>query len=41
MIAQEKIWLPYMKDTLRVDENTLLVGHSSGAEAAMRFMENN
>ena len=37
--AKEKIWIPYIKDTLKADENTLLIGHSSGAEAAMRYLE--
>eukprot|EP00960_Hanusia_phi_P047910 758651-Hanusia_phi.AAC.6 len=37
--AQEKIWLPFMKNELGADENSIIVGHSSGAEAAMRFIE--
>ncbi len=40
-LAREKYWLPFLKDELRADENTILVGHSSGAVAAMRFAENN
>jgi len=39
--AKEKIWLPFMKNTLGADENSIIVGHSSGAEAAMRYIENN
>ena len=37
--AREKIWLPFMEEKLAVDENTIVVGHSSGAEAGMRFAE--
>ena len=37
--AKASIWLPYMRDTLRCDENTIVVGHSSGAVAAMRYAE--
>lgn len=39
--ARETIWLPFMKNTLGVDEDTIIIGHSSGAEAAMRFAETN
>lgn len=34
-------WLPFLKNELRADENSILVGHSSGALAAMRFAEKN
>jgi predicted alpha/beta hydrolase family esterase len=37
--AKASIWLPYMHDKLRCDENTIIVGHSSGAVAAMRYAE--
>lgn len=37
--ARESIWIPFMADKLGVDSRTLLIGHSSGAEAAMRFAE--
>ena len=37
--AKESIWIPFMRDTLKVDENTVIVGHSSGACAAVRFAE--
>jgi len=39
--AREKYWLPFLKDELGADKNTILVGHSSGAIAAMRFAEKN
>ena len=40
VLAREKYWLPRIKE-LGADENTILVGHSSGAVAAMRFAEKN
>ncbi|KAJ3614162.1 hypothetical protein NHX12_017738 [Muraenolepis orangiensis] len=36
--ARECVWLPFMEE-LGCDENTLLIGHSSGAAAAMRYAE--
>ena len=38
-VAKESIWLPFMKESLECDENTIIIGHSSGAEAAMRYAE--
>lgn len=38
-IAHMNIWLPYMENELHVDENTIVIGHSSGAVAAMRYAE--
>jgi len=40
ILAREEFWLPFIKQ-LNADENTILVGHSSGAVAAMRFAEKN
>ena len=38
--AKEVIWIPFIHDDLaQGSENIILVGHSSGAEAAMRYME--
>lgn len=37
--AKASIWLPYMKNSLKCNENTIIVGHSSGAVAAMRYAE--
>lgn len=37
--ARRNIWIPFIRDVLRADENTILVGHSSGAQAALRFAE--
>lgn len=40
VLARAKFWLPFLKK-LGADENTILIGHSSGAIAALRFAENN
>ena len=37
--ARRSIWLPFMKEELGVDETTIIIGHSSGACAAIRFAE--
>ncbi|SRR5258708_39492964 len=39
-LARAQYWLPFIKE-LGADENTILIGHSSGAVAAMRFAEEN
>lgn len=36
--ARAAFWLPHL-DSLGADENTILIGHSSGAVAAMRYAE--
>jgi predicted alpha/beta hydrolase family esterase len=36
--ARAKVWLPFI-DELGADEHTILIGHSSGAVAAMRYAE--
>lgn len=38
-LARAGYWLPFLLNDLKVDENTILVGHSSGAVAAMRLAE--
>ncbi|XP_075719072.1 serine hydrolase RBBP9 isoform X1 [Rhinoderma darwinii] len=38
-IARESIWLPFMESELQCDSKTIIIGHSSGAAAAMRFAE--
>src|SRR5882672_10708870 len=38
--AKADEWLPFLQNELHADENTIIVGHSSGAVAAMRFAEN-
>lgn len=37
--AKESIWIPFIKSELKVDESTIVIGHSSGAVAAMRLLE--
>ena len=37
--ARRSIWLPFMKEELGVDHQTIVIGHSSGACAAVRFAE--
>lgn len=39
--AKAAVWLPYLKNDLHVTEDTILIGHSSGAIAAMRYAETN
>jgi predicted alpha/beta hydrolase family esterase len=39
-ICRAKFWLPFIKE-LGADENTILIGHSTGAIASMRFAESN
>lgn len=42
LAARASSWLPFMekKDGLGIDHNTIIIGHSSGATAAMRYAEN-
>ncbi|CAF1154882.1 unnamed protein product [Rotaria sordida] len=37
--ARESQWVPFIRDRLKFDEKTILVGHSSGCEAIMRLLE--
>lgn len=37
--AREGVWLPFMRRELGVGPDTVVVGHSSGAAAAMRLAE--
>lgn len=41
IIARSEYWLPFLKDHVKVGENDVLVGWSSGAVAAMRYAEEN
>ncbi len=34
--AKEKIWVPFLLGHCKADEHTIMIGHSSGAEATMR-----
>lgn len=38
-LARESYWIPFLMDELGVDAETILIGHSSGAIAAMRLAE--
>lgn len=40
VLARKEYWLPFL-EKLGADKNTILIGHSSGAVAAMRFAETN
>lgn len=39
LAARRSIWCPFVKETMRADENAVLIGHSSGAAAALRIAE--
>lgn len=39
-VAHETIWLDFLENQLGADQHSILVGHSSGAVAAMRYAEN-
>lgn len=38
-MARSFIWLPFMEETLGANENSIVIGHSSGAVAVMRYAE--
>lgn len=38
-LARASIWLPFIEHELKADDQTVIVGHSSGAIAAMRYAE--
>ena len=37
--ARRNIWLPFMESDLQIGEKDIIVGHSSGAVAAIRYAE--
>ncbi len=37
--ARESRWIPFIRETLKIDENKILIGHSSGCQAIMRLIE--
>jgi uncharacterized protein len=39
--ARASHWLSFMKEVLKIDERTIAIGHSSGAEAILRYAESN
>ena len=38
-LARKSIWLPFLREQLNADKKSVLIGHSSGAIAAMRYAE--
>lgn len=40
-IARKNIWLPHLKNKLKADEKTIIIGHSSGGVAALKYLEDN
>jgi len=40
-IAHQNIWLPYIRDHFRAGADTIVIGHSSGGVAALRYLEDN
>jgi len=40
-LARASYWLPFLKNELKADEHSILIGHSSGAAAALRFAQEN
>ncbi len=38
-LARASFWLPFLEKELKVDKETVLIGYSSGAQAAMRYAE--
>lgn len=39
--ARKEIWIPFIKEKLGGEENSILIGHSSGAVATLRYLEDN
>ncbi len=38
-LARANYWIPFLRDVLKADQRTIIVGHSSGAIAAMKYAE--
>ncbi len=41
VLARSKFWLPYFKNILRIGPDDIVVGHSSGALAILKYAEEN
>ena len=39
LMARAIVWLPYLAEVIGEDENIILIGHSSGSVAIMRYLE--
>ncbi len=37
--AHMNIWLPHVEQVYQADDNTIIIGHSSGGVAALRYLE--
>lgn len=37
--CRESIWIPFIRNSIGLDDQTVIVGHSSGAACAMRLLE--
>jgi len=40
-LARKEIWIPFIKENISADEDVILIGHSSGAAAILKFLEEN
>ena len=40
-LARKEIWIPFIKEKLSNNESSILIGHSSGAVAVLKFLEEN
>ncbi len=38
-LARKEFWLPFIEEQIHGDEQTILIGHSSGAVAILRYLE--
>ena len=38
--AHANVWLPHIENVQKADESTIIIGHSSGAVATLRYLEN-
>lgn len=38
-LARKEYWLPFIEEQLKDDKNSILIGHSSGAVASLRYAE--
>ncbi|CAG8438993.1 5772_t:CDS:2 [Ambispora leptoticha] len=38
-LARESVWIPFLEKDLKACSGTVLIGHSSGAVAALRYLE--
>lgn len=39
VVAHANIWLPHIEKVFHADEDTIIIGHSSGGVAALRYLE--